>query len=352
MTADEKRPAQRGEKVEAPVVGDTTTRARNRTVMMTSEMTGYVRARLGGEFQQATPERSGGFVKGANDVEDGWHVPESDASSVTADELAAKDVADEGHQDSLDQEYVYLKEEPVEANQETQQETPYEAAHESPYEAAHEAPYAAPHESSREAQHESPPEAPPSRGALPAQILKPRSLPRDADSKEHSAPAESAPLQVRTSRQFKPMTQEEYLETFVEPPPQVEDEEAEMHDSITWTSESTLVGFLISYDNNPKGHYVELRTGRLMVTCEFEASGNCLVVQHPSVSPMHAIMRVGTSGTVQVLDQLSENGTKIRHAGSDEEEFLSGEKGTLSHGDVVLFGERAFYVCLIKPPVE
>jgi hypothetical protein len=148
------------------------------------------------------------------------------------------------------------------------------------------------------------------------------------------------------------LSKRDYLEPLGDEMSEFEGAEDMTGDLITWKSDTTLVGFLISYDNDKKGQYVELRTGRLMVTSEFESSGNCFVVRHPSVSPMHAIMRVGTSGSVQVLDQLSEHGTRIKHVGVEEEEFLSGEKGVVNHGDIVYFGDRAFYVCLITPPSE
>jgi len=115
-----------------------------------------------------------------------------------------------------------------------------------------------------------------------------------------------------------------------------------------WKNMTPIVGFLVSFDHNPMGAYVELRSGRLMVSSEREASGNCLVIHDSSVSPMHAIMRVSGGTSLQILDQLSENGTRIKRAGSDEEEMLSGEKSTLSHGDVVVFGERRFHVCLLN----
>jgi hypothetical protein len=62
---------------------------------------------------------------------------------------------------------------------------------------------------------------------------------------------------------------------------------------------------------------------------------------------MHAIMRVAAGGHVQVLDQLSESGTRVRHYGQAEEAFLSGEKSSLSHGDIVFFGDRKFHVLLV-----
>jgi len=122
---------------------------------------------------------------------------------------------------------------------------------------------------------------------------------------------------------------------------------AESRDEIYWKNESPLVGFLVTYDLDPRGTYVELRQGRLMVSNQREESGSCLVVRGESVSPMHAIMRVASGGVVQVLDQLSESGTRVRHSGHGEEEFLSGEKSSLSHGDIVFFGDRKFHVLLV-----
>jgi hypothetical protein len=119
------------------------------------------------------------------------------------------------------------------------------------------------------------------------------------------------------------------------------------HEEIFWKNDGPLVGFLVSFDHNPRGSYVELRTGRLIVSSQREESGSCLVVPDPSVSPMHAIMRVASGGILQVLDQLSESGTRIIHSGSNKETFLSGEKTNVGHGDVVFFGERKFHVCLV-----
>lgn len=121
----------------------------------------------------------------------------------------------------------------------------------------------------------------------------------------------------------------------------------ETRDRIYWKTESRLIGFLVTYDHDPKGSYVELRQGRLMVSNQREESGSCLVVIGESVSPMHAIMRVAPGGIVQVLDQLSEAGTRVKHFGQTEEEFLSGEKSSVSHGDIVFFGDRKFHVLLV-----
>ena len=116
---------------------------------------------------------------------------------------------------------------------------------------------------------------------------------------------------------------------------------------VVWMKESPIVGFLISYDENPNGSVFELRSGRLIVTSETPGAGNFLVVQSESVSPMHAIMRIGKDGDIQVLDQLSEFGTRIVRLDGEEDEELSGDKSGLEHGDTIFFGERKFHVCLV-----
>lgn len=117
--------------------------------------------------------------------------------------------------------------------------------------------------------------------------------------------------------------------------------------AIAWSKETPVVGFLVSFDVNPNGEVYELRSGRLMVTSQLSGGSNCLLIKDDSVSPMHAIMRVSGTGEIQVLDQLSEFGTKIQRFGSSEEQALSGDKGTVEHGDVIKFGNRRFHVCVI-----
>jgi hypothetical protein len=63
---------------------------------------------------------------------------------------------------------------------------------------------------------------------------------------------------------------------------------------------------------------------------------------------MHAILRIEMGRPIQLLDQLSEYGTRIIRAQSRREESLSGERATLNHGDVVVFGERKYHVCLVS----
>lgn len=113
------------------------------------------------------------------------------------------------------------------------------------------------------------------------------------------------------------------------------------------TQAQPLKGFLVSFDNGPQGEYFELRVGRFIITSELNATGSNILIDHPTVSPMHAILRIAPTGIIQVLDQLSEHGTLIKRSGSDEVETLSGDKSNLEHGDIIQFGERSFYICLI-----
>ncbi|MDC0357515.1 FHA domain-containing protein [Oligoflexia bacterium] len=124
------------------------------------------------------------------------------------------------------------------------------------------------------------------------------------------------------------------------------------NEGVVWSKESPIVGFLVSYDENPNGAVYELRSGRLIVTSEGPGTGNYLVVMDDTVSPMHAIMRMDAKGEIQVLDQLSEFGTHIRRSKNDEVEELSGDKSSLEHGDIISFGNRKFHVCVVARSEE
>jgi hypothetical protein len=116
---------------------------------------------------------------------------------------------------------------------------------------------------------------------------------------------------------------------------------------IVWSKETPVVGFMVSFDANPNGDIFVLRSGRVMVSSERGSGENCLCIEDPTVSPMHAILRITAAGEIQILDQLSEFGTRIRRFGSNEEEQLSGDKSSLEHGDVVKFGDRSFHLCVV-----
>ena len=336
----------------------TGTRVRNTTVMLNSDLTGSVRARLGGEFQPATDSgRIGGLEDRVVTADSNWEVP-----TVSSEMLikAAEGAPEE--EGEVNEEATERWAEPVEEDTSTvetgEQEQQWEATQPDPEEALPEDPQQS-----------------------PEQLLyspEPEELPQQEIQLETSVPQGSQILRagiiktvpqsvqppVQVSLQIDPA---EILEAYAKPEPRyvaelvdvaepqqpqyeteaMPIERSSKPEEIYWKNNTQLVGFLVSFDNEPNGSYLELRVGRLIVSSKFEGSGNCLVLQDESVSPMHAIMRITLGNSVQVLDQLSESGTRIQRAGGGEEQFLSGEKSTLSHGDVIVFGDRSFYVCLI-----
>ena len=334
------------------------TRVRNKTVMLNSDLTGSVRARLGAEFQPATDSgRVGGLEDPVDTADSNWEVP-----TVSSEMLikAAEGAPEE--EGEVNEEATERWAEPVEEDasivETGEQEQQWEATQPDPEVAVPEDPQQS-----------------------PEQLLyspEPEELPQQEIQLETSVPQGSQILRagiiktvpqsvqppVQVSLQIDPA---EILEAYATPEPRyvaelvdvaepqqpqyeteaMPIERSSKPEEIYWKNNTQLVGFLVSFDNEPNGSYLELRVGRLIVSSKFEGSGNCLVLQDESVSPMHAIMRITLGNSVQVLDQLSESGTRIQRAGGGEEQFLSGEKSTLSHGDVIVFGDRSFYVCLI-----
>jgi FHA domain len=336
----------------------TGTRVRNKTVMLNSDLTGSVRARLGGEFQPATDSgRVGGLEDRVVTADSNWEVP-----TVSSEMLikAAEGAPEE--EGEFNEEAAERWAEPVEEDASTvetgEQEQQWEATQPDPEVAVPEDPQQS-----------------------PEQLLyspEPEELPQVESQLETTVPQGSQILRsgiIKTVRQsVQPPVQvslqidtAEILEAYVTPEPRyvaelpeasepqqpqyemeaMPIERSSKPEEIYWKNNTQLVGFLVSFDYEPNGSYLELRVGRLIVSSKFEGSGNCLVLQDESVSPMHAIMRITLGNSVQVLDQLSESGTRIQRAGSGEEQFLSGEKSTLSHGDVIVFGDRSFHLCLV-----
>lgn len=68
------------------------------------------------------------------------------------------------------------------------------------------------------------------------------------------------------------------------------------------------------------------------------------ILDHASVSPLHARLRISEKGTFQLLDQNSVAGTWVNF------EPLPKEGRMLKHGDVVHFGQLTYRFVLSKPP--
>jgi len=318
-------------------------RAKNRTVIMGAAETGGVRARLGGEFGNATGSGRIGGLEDPNVLADPhWERPTVHSEMLVARAEDPAEIEDLGGEDPA-----------MNAAEQLILESPASAEHGALFEELAEQPQDSIAESEQIAGvHEELWDAGGDRPETSVDPLGHGILEEEADVQPLEQPAATPPVS-RIVRTVGPKTEQPVFTP--DPPPQfVAVEEEHMlsdhtakPEEIFWKAETQLVGFLVTFDNEPTGAYLELRTGRLIVTSQQEGSGNCLVLPDESVSPMHAVMRVAAGGVVQVLDQLSESGTRIRKCDTGEEVLLSGEKGVLEHGDVVSFGNRSFHVCLI-----
>lgn len=108
-----------------------------------------------------------------------------------------------------------------------------------------------------------------------------------------------------------------------------------------------LRGFLISYHFNPEGDYFPLYEGRIIVTNKFDnkKDANYLIIEDETVDSFHAIMRV-SEGRVMVLDQLSETGTKVIRLDGQELD-LNGDKAEIGYREKLKFGDVEFTVLLV-----
>lgn len=283
-------------------VSDGAVRARNRTVMLTPEITGQVRARLSRENESeertpsvmGLPEPDGDFVSPRPQL---GHTPEYDMEI--------------GHEDM--------------AAEPRYPERPSAANGFNPI--------------ARETHHIAPPvqdveatsSLPPQRRETPVINLgpsEPENYENDYQPRRSSKPT--------PTRAHKPVFDDDEGTS-----------EASGDDRIVWLKKTPVVGFLVSYDSDPNGQVFYIRSGRMIVSSEQPNGGNYLQLADETVSPMHAILRVTEDAQVQVLDNLSEYGTTIVKPSSGEEISLSGDKAMVAHGDVIRFGKRSFSVCLI-----
>lgn len=134
-----------------------------------------------------------------------------------------------------------------------------------------------------------------------------------------------------------------------EPPVMAKESNLNEKLSVVYSNQTALIGFLILMEEGSDNYskYIELNKGRLIVTSISPKGGDFILIDDESVSPMHAVLRISDKNSIQILDQLSEQGTKIVKSTSGEVQELLGDKSTLEHGDIVSFGDFSLKVCLI-----
>ena len=126
----------------------------------------------------------------------------------------------------------------------------------------------------------------------------------------------------------------------------LEDKFKDIRNGIYWKDQTPLIGFLITFNNNPNGDFYELREGKLVITSQMNKNMNSLVINDESIAVMHAVMKI-TSNKITLLDPFGENVTTLKHFNSDEVIELSEESEIIKDKDIVTFGNVTFKVCLI-----
>ena len=108
-----------------------------------------------------------------------------------------------------------------------------------------------------------------------------------------------------------------------------------------------IIGFLISYDKDKNGEVYQIRKGRKLITSRPTDHGEYMLIEDETVSPLHAILRTTKDHKIQIMDQLSEYGTTIIRAGTNEEIEVAGGLETVENGDILRIGEINFSVVLL-----
>lgn len=107
-----------------------------------------------------------------------------------------------------------------------------------------------------------------------------------------------------------------------------------------------LVGWLVSFDEDPEGASIELRSGRLLIA-KSKIFENAIQLVAEDISTPHAAIKASPSNQVLIQDIFSTTGTYLTKFGSDQESKVEGPV-EISNGDRIRFGKKTrFQVCLI-----
>jgi len=301
---------------------DATSRARNKTVMLTPEVTGQLRSLLNKDDSadldsagsnsgtDSTLSSSSSSLSPNSDAGGGWQAPLGSKKGVSVNPVM-NNVA------------------PTQANPVVNQAKPVEPQ-------ASRRPVAP--------QQQSRPVTPQPRPVAP-QVKPVAQVPNPAPTVQTGAPLAAHGLMPRS-----PMTQvtsPQQQQPVAAPSANVQANNAAA--PVRKARKSKLVGFLLSYDSSKFGEVFELHSGRWLLTSRVTGQEDSILVADESISALHAIIRATEDGKIQILDQLSEFGTGVTAQGKSEEEDVSGSMVTVNHGDMVRFGKRHFVVCLVPP---
>ena len=104
-----------------------------------------------------------------------------------------------------------------------------------------------------------------------------------------------------------------------------------------------LFGWLVSYAD-PDGSAIELREGRFFVSGS-SLKPSDLVLDHPSISTPHALVKISAEAGFQIQDLMSEGGLFVRRRNQDS--YQREETSVVQHGDWLRLGEMEYLVSLV-----
>ena len=111
------------------------------------------------------------------------------------------------------------------------------------------------------------------------------------------------------------------------------------------SEDGDLVGWLVSYDSNPNGESIEIRSGRCFIGRK-RLRPSDIVVDDASISTPHCLVQSDAAQGISVQDLMSIEGTYVcRSQGRKYEEYADRVK--VNHGDTIKVGSVEFLVCLV-----
>lgn len=109
-----------------------------------------------------------------------------------------------------------------------------------------------------------------------------------------------------------------------------------------------LVGWLVSYQNDERGIYHEIRAGRFFIGQGRIDGERSIPLNGEQIGKVHAALHAASNREVKLQDIFSDGGTYVTRSGSREEFAVEGH-ASLEHGDWIRFGDNVrFQVCLIN----
>ncbi len=110
---------------------------------------------------------------------------------------------------------------------------------------------------------------------------------------------------------------------------------------------SRILGFFISFDLDEHGEIVEIREGRSIISSKYMDQSDMLFIDDDSISNPHAVIKADKKGNILLLDQLSEAGSSVIRSGHSEEIDAVGTPVELRQGDIIRLGSRYFVFCAV-----